>query len=236
MNKILTFLLALCCCTVFAARPKHQYVKIKTAQGECIILLYNSTPLHRDNFIKLVKKDFYNGTLFHRVIKGFMIQGGDPDSRNAAAGKQLGNGDTGYTVPAEFRDSLFHKKGVLAAARDDNPEKASSGCQFYIVQGKTFTDPQLDSLENKRLHFKLPQWQREIYKTQGGSPHLDRKYTVYGEVVKGIELVDTIAIMPVDANDRPQQDVKMTVTLLRRREARRLEKAFQKDNITISNY
>jgi len=236
MRKILTFLLAICCCTVFAARPKHQYVKIKTDQGECIILLYNSTPLHRDNFIKLVKKDFYNGSLFHRVIKRFMIQGGDPDSKNAAAGKELGNGDVGYTIPAEFRDSLFHKKGVLAAARDDNPEKASSGCQFYIVQGKTFNDAQLDSVETKRLHFKLPQWQRDIYKKQGGSPHLDRKYTVYGEVVKGIELVDTIALMPVDTNDRPLKDVKMTVSLLKTRAARRLEKAFQKDHITISNY
>jgi cyclophilin family peptidyl-prolyl cis-trans isomerase len=165
-----------------------------------------------------------------------MIQGGDPDSRNAAAGKELGNGDVGYTIPSEFRDSLFHKKGVLAAARDDNPQKASSGCQFYIVQGKTFTDPQLDSLETRRLHFKLPQWQREIYKTLGGSPHLDRKYTVYGEVVKGIELVDTIALKPTDANDRPLQDIRMTITLLKKREVRRLEKALNKDNITISNY
>jgi cyclophilin family peptidyl-prolyl cis-trans isomerase len=236
MTKIFTLLLAFCCCSVFAGRPKHQYVKIKTDQGECIILLYNNTPMHRDNFIKLVKTDFYNGTLFHRVIQRFMIQGGDPDSRNAAAGKELGNGDVGYTVPAELRDSLFHKKGVLAAARDDNPEKASSGCQFYIVQGKTFTDPQLDSLETRRLHFKLPLWQREIYKTLGGSPHLDRKYTVYGEVVKGIELVDTIALKPADANDRPLQDIRMTITLLKKREVRRLEKALIKDNITISNY
>jgi peptidyl-prolyl cis-trans isomerase B (cyclophilin B) len=228
--------MVLCFSTVFAARPKHQYVKIKTDQGECIILLYNSTPLHRDNFIRLVKGDFYNGTLFHRVIKRFMIQGGDPDSRNAVAGKELGNGDVGYTVPAEFRDSLFHKKGVLAAARDDNPEKVSSGCQFYIVQGKIFTDPQLDSIETKRLHFKIPQWQREVYKSQGGSPHLDRKYTVYGEVVKGVELVDSIALKPVDSNDRPLNDVKMTVTLLKKREARRLEKALKKDNIIISNY
>ncbi|MET1056396.1 MAG: peptidylprolyl isomerase [Pedobacter sp.] len=236
MKNLFTFLMVLCFSTVFAARPKHQYVKIKTDQGECIILLYNSTPLHRDNFIRLVKGDFYNGTLFHRVIKRFMIQGGDPDSRNAVAGKELGNGDVGYTVPAEFRDSLFHKKGVLAAARDDNPEKVSSGCQFYIVQGKIFTDPQLDSIETKRLHFKIPQWQREVYKSQGGSPHLDRKYTVYGEVVKGVELVDSIALKPVDSNDRPLNDVKMTVTLLKKREARRLEKALKKDNIIISNY
>jgi cyclophilin family peptidyl-prolyl cis-trans isomerase len=236
MNRTLTLLLLLCCFTVIAAKPKHRYVKVKTEQGECIILLYNTTPQHRDNFIKLVKSGFYNGTLFHRVIKNFMIQGGDPDSKNASAGKELGNGDVGYTIPAEFRDSLFHKKGVLAAARDDNPEKASSGCQFYIVQGKKLSDPQLDSLEIKRLHFKIPAWQRETYKNQGGSPHLDRKYTVYGEVVKGIELVDTVAIMPVDTNDRPLNDVKMRVSLLKKKEARKLEKAFRKDHILISNY
>jgi cyclophilin family peptidyl-prolyl cis-trans isomerase len=236
MNKMLTLLLLLHCSAVFASRPKHQYIKLKTEQGECIILLYNNTPQHRDNFIKLVKSGFYNGTLFHRIIKGFMIQGGDPESKNAMQGKELGNGDVGYTIPAEFRDSLFHKKGVLAAARDDNPEKASSGCQFYIVQGKTFTDSQLDSLEIKRLHFKIPQWQREVYKNLGGSPHLDKKYTVYGEVVKGIGLVDTIAVMPADANNRPLQDVKMTVSLLKRREARRLEKTFRKEHIQISNY
>jgi len=236
MNKLLIILLLLCCNTVFAARPKHQYVRLKTEQGECIILLYNNTPKHRDNFIKLVKDGFYDGTLFHRVISDFMIQGGDPDSKNAPAGKELGNGDVAYTIPAEFSDSLFHKKGVLAAARDDNPEKASSGCQFYIVQGKKFTDPQLDSLETRRLHFRIPQWEREVYKTLGGSPHLDKKYTVYGEVVKGIELVDTIAVMPADSNNRPLKDVKMTVSLLKRREARKLERAFRKEQIPVPNY
>ncbi|MNL37142.1 putative peptidyl-prolyl cis-trans isomerase [compost metagenome] len=117
---------------------------------------------------------------------------------------------------------------MLAAARDDNPEKASSGSQFYIVQGKTFTDAQLDDLENKRLKFKLPQWQREVYKTSGGSPHLDRKYTVYGEVVQGLELVDKIAALKTDGNNRPVEDVKMTITVLKRREARRLEKELAK--------
>jgi len=234
MKQTITFVLALCCTVVFAAKPKHQYVRVKTGQGECIIMLYNQTPRHRDNFIKLVKAHFYNGTLFHRVINSFMIQGGDPDSKNAAPGKELGNGDVGYTVPAEFRDSLFHKKGVLAAAREDNPDKASSGCQFYIVQGKTFTDPQLDSLEIKRLHFKLPVWQREVYKQLGGTPHLDRKYTVYGEVVQGLSLVDTIAVTPTDANDRPSTNIAMTVSLLKKREARKLEKALRKEHITTS--
>lgn len=229
MKTIFTVLLFLCFSAVFAAKPKHQYVKLKTEQGECIIMLYNNTPLHRANFIKLVKKGFYNGTLFHRVIKSFMIQGGDPDSKDAPAGKELGNGDVGYTIPAEFRDSLFHKKGALAAARDDNPEKASSGCQFYLVQGKKFTDPQLDSLEIKRLHFKLPEWQREVYKRIGGSPHLDKRYTVYGEVVRGLSLIDTVALVSTDKNDRPLADIKMTVTLLKKREARRLEKELKKE-------
>lgn len=229
MKTTFTVLLFLCFSAVFAAKPKHQYVKLKTEQGECIIMLYDNTPLHRDNFIKLVKKGFYNGTLFHRVIKSFMIQGGDPDSKGAPAGKELGNGDVGYMIPAEFRDSLFHKKGALAAARDDNPEKASSGCQFYLVQGKKFTDPQLDSLEIKRLHFKLPVWQREVYKRIGGSPHLDKRYTVYGEVVRGLSLIDTVALVSTDKNNRPLADIKMTVTLLKRREARRLEKELKKE-------
>ena len=234
MKQTITFVLALYCTVVFAAKPKHQYVRLKTEQGECIIMLYNQTPRHRDNFIKLVKADFYNGTLFHRVINSFMIQGGDPDSKNAVPGKELGDGDVGYTVPAEFRDSLFHKKGALAAAREDNPDKASSGCQFYIVQGKTFTDPQLDSLEIKRLHFKLPVWQRDVYKQLGGTPHLDRKYTVYGEVVQGLSLVDTIAVITTDSNDRPLTNIAMTVSLLKKREARKLEKALKKEHITTS--
>lgn len=187
-------------------------------------MLYNATPKHRDNFIKLAKEGFYNGTIFHRVIKAFMIQGGDPDSRNAQPDKELGNGDVGYTIPAELRDSLFHKKGVLGAARDDNPAMASSGCQFYIVQGKTFSPAQLDSMEIKRLHFKIPAAQRAIYQTIGGTPHLDRKYTVFGEVVQGIEMVDAIAVMPTGAGDRPKVDVKMTVTLLKRSAARKIEK------------
>jgi len=192
--------------------------------GECIIQLYNETPLHRDNFIKLIKTKVFDGTLFHRVIKDFMIQGGDPDSKNAKPGAEIGEGTVGYTVPAEFRDSLFHKKGVLGAARDDNAEKASSGSQFYIVQGKKFTDEQLDAVETNRLKFKLSPEHREVYKTIGGTPHLDRNYTVFGEVVRGLDLVDKVAVVPTDPKDRPLADVKMTVTVLKRREARRLEK------------
>ena len=224
MKNYLTIMLCLCFISAFSAKPKHKYVKIRTEQGDCFIKLYNETPQHRDNFIKLTEKGTYNGTLFHRVIKDFMIQGGDPDSKKAIKGALLGEGTVGYTVPAEFRDSLFHKKGVLAAARDNNPEKASSGSQFYLVQGKKFTDEQLDAVEKNRLKFKIPEWQREIYKSLGGSPHLDRNYTVYGEVVKGIELIDKIAEIETDSNNRPLADVKMTISVLKRREAKKLEK------------
>lgn len=221
---LLTLLFAISI-TAFAKGPKNQYVRIKTSYGECIIRLYNETPKHRDNFIKLAKQGFYNGTLFHRVIQNFMIQGGDPDSKKATSGQQLGNGDVGYTVPAEFRDSLFHKRGVLAAARDDNPTKASSGCQFYIVEGKRFTDGRLDTLEQTRLKGrKIPAWQREWYKSVGGVPHLDQNYTVYGEVVSGIDMVDRIAAVKKDANDRPTADVSMTVELLSKRDCKNLDK------------
>lgn len=228
MKNLLAIILSLCFFATFAAKPKNQYVKISTSKGEVIIKLYNETPLHRDNFIKLVKEGFYNGTIFHRVIKAFMIQGGDPDSKNAPADKMLGEGGLKYTVPAEFRDSLFHKKGVLAAARDNNPEKASSSSQFYLVQGKVYTDEQLNTLEKNRLQHKIPDYQRNVYKTIGGVPHLDRNYTVYGEVVKGLEMIDAIAALPTGKADRPIEDVKMTVTVLKKREARRLEKELKK--------
>jgi cyclophilin family peptidyl-prolyl cis-trans isomerase len=232
MKKILFLLLSICCINAFAAKPKYQYVKITTAKGECIIRLYNETPLHRNNFLKLAKDGFYNGTLFHRVIKAFMIQGGDPTSKNAAPEAMLGEGgDEKRTIPAEFRDSLFHKKGVLAAAREgdnSNPTKASSYSQFYIVQGKVFTDSSLNVLEEKRLKFKIPEWQRQVYKTIGGTPHLDRNYTVYGEVIKGIEMVDAIADEPTGKANRPLNDVKMTVTVLTKKEAKKLEKELAK--------
>ena len=234
MKKLLLFILFFSSLSVFAAKPKNQYVRVKTEYGECIIKLYNETPLHRDNFLKLAKKGYYNGTLFHRVIKAFMIQGGDPNSRNAKPDSLLGEGGPKYTIPAEFRDSLFHKKGVLAAAREGdlvNPAKASSGSQFYLVQGKIFTDEQLNTLEEKRLKFKIPEWQRQVYKTIGGVPHLDRNYTVYGEIVVGLELVDKIAAMETDKNDRPKQDVKMEITVLKKREARKLEKRLALGNI-----
>ncbi|WP_259068708.1 peptidylprolyl isomerase [Mucilaginibacter sp. X4EP1] len=229
MKKLFTTLLlaVFILTTAFAGSPKNQYVRIKTSYGSCIIRLYNETPKHRDNFIKLVKQGFYNGTLFHRVIQNFMIQGGDPDSKNpekAKPGVELGNGDVGYTIPAEFRDSLFHKRGVLAAARDDNPTKASSGCQFYIVEGKRFTDGKMDTLEQTRLKgHKIPAWERDFYKSIGGAPHLDQNYTVYGEVVYGIDMVDRIAAVKKDKNDRPLEDVPMTVELLSKKECKQLD-------------
>jgi cyclophilin family peptidyl-prolyl cis-trans isomerase len=226
MKRLFTLAFLLFTVTAFAKPPKNQYVKISTSYGDVIIRLYNETPKHRDNFVKLAKKGFYNGTLFHRVIQNFMIQGGDPDSRDTAknkAGAELGNGDVGYTIPSEFYENLFHKRGALAAARDDNPERASSGCQFYIVEGKRYTDEELDKVET-RLKRKVPLSQRQVYKTVGGAPFLDQGYTVYGEVVTGVDMVDLVAAVKKDEHDRPEKDVPMTVSLLKKRECRRMDK------------
>jgi cyclophilin family peptidyl-prolyl cis-trans isomerase len=235
MKKLFTLTLLLAAFSAaFAGAPKNQYVRIKTSYGECIIRLYNETPQHRDNFIKLAKQGFFNGTLFHRVIQNFMIQGGDPDSKDpkkATPGAELGNGDLGYTVPAEFKDSLFHKRGVLAAARDDNPKKASSSCQFYIVEGKRITDAKMDSLEQGRLKgYKIPEWQREWYRSVGGTPQLDHNYTVYGEVVSGIDIVDRIAAVKKDERDRPVADVPMTVELLSKKECKEMDELLRLAN------
>jgi len=227
MKKVFTLILLLIAVTAFS-KPKNYYVRIKTAYGTCIIRLYNETPRHRDNFIKLTKQGFYNGTLFHRVIQNFMIQGGDPNSKNAKPGEALGNGDLKYTIPAEFRDSLFHKRGVLAAARDNNPAMASSASQFYIVEGKRLTDEDLDKLIAGRLKGrKIPESEREYYRSVGGTPQLDQTYTVYGEVVFGLDMVDRIADVKKDKRDRPLNDVPMTVELLNRRECRRLDKILE---------
>ena len=197
-------------------KDRKRDVLMQTTMGDIVIRLSDSTPLHRDNFLKLVKVGFYDSLLFHRVIQNFMIQGGDPNSKRAPAGEPLGNGGPGYTIPAEFRPGLFHKKGVIAAARTGdnvNPQKASSGSQFYIVQGKVFTDGGLDSVETFRLSGrKIPVAQREVYKTIGGTPHLDQGYTVFGEVVKGLDVVDKIAAVQTSKaqdRDRPLQDVRI---------------------------
>ncbi len=197
-------------------KDRKRDVLLQTSYGDIVIRLSDSTPLHRDNFLKLVKTGYYDSLLFHRVIKNFMIQGGDPNSKNAPAGQPLGNGGPGYTIPAEFRPTLFHKKGVIAAAREGdnvNPKKASAGSQFYIVQGKIFTDAGLDSLETFRMKGrKIPADQREVYKTIGGTPHLDQNYSVFGEVVKGLDVVDKIAAVATSMGkdrDRPLEDVKI---------------------------
>lgn len=177
---------------------------IKTDMGSIKVKLYNETPGHRDNFLKLVSSGFYNGSIFHRVINQFMIQGG---------GAANGTEDAGYTIPAEFVATFFHKKGVLAAARmpdNLNPTKASSGSQFYIVQGRVFSDQELDALEIRKGR-KFTAQQREIYKTIGGTPHLDGDYTVFGEVIEGLDVIDKIAAVQTDPNNKPLKDIKMTI-------------------------
>jgi len=189
-------------CQAQKANEKETVVVIKTTMGTIKAKLYNDTPQHRDNFIKLVNEGWYNGSPFHRVINQFMIQGG----QNAD-----GRIDPGYKVPAEFKDNHFHKKGALAAARQPdqvNPQKASSGSQFYIVQGKVYDDRTLDMFES-RMGKVFSARQRQAYKTVGGTPHLDGDYTVFGEVVKGMDVVDKIAAQQKDAADRPLEDVKI---------------------------
>jgi cyclophilin family peptidyl-prolyl cis-trans isomerase len=204
---LLTFLFA---GTALAAKPpKNTFVEIKTSMGDMVVMLYNDTPLHKENFLKLVAENFYDSLIFHRVIKDFMIQGGDPASRNPVPGKQYGSGGPDYTVPAEFRDNLFHKKGVLSAARTGdnvNPEKRSSGSQFYIVQGKVYPDEELKKLEGQ-MRKTFSEEQKQAYRTLGGTPFLDGNYTVFGEVVKGLELVDVIAGTRTLPGDRPAEDV-----------------------------
>ncbi|MBP5548068.1 MAG: peptidylprolyl isomerase [Bacteroidales bacterium] len=197
---------------------KKYYVLIETSYGNMTAELYNETPKHRDNFIKLVKEGFYNDLLFHRVINNFMIQGGDPNSRNAAPGRMLGDGNLGYTVPAEFVKGLIHRKGALAAARmgdNVNPTKASSSCQFYIVQGNVWPLERLQMLA-QRMGKTLDQQQIDVYTTVGGTPHLDYDYTVFGQVIEGLDVIDTIAAVKCGPGDRPVEDVKMKISLIER--------------------
>ena len=202
-----------------ACNKKEDHVVLETTMGTIELKLYDATPLHRDNFRNLVREGAYDSLLFHRVIKDFMIQGGDPDSKNAAPGSLLGDGDKPYTVPAEFRldEGIFHRRGVLAAARegdDVNPEQRSSAMQFYIVWGRVFDEAGLDQIQ-ERLdrrtggRVKLTPEMREVYKTTGGTPHLDGQYTVFGEVVSGLDVVDAIQQVATDDNDRPLEDVRI---------------------------
>ena len=256
-------------CSTAEKSTDQPVVLIKTEYGDIKVKLYEKTPEHRKNFLKLIHDDFYDGLLFHRIIQNFMIQGGDPESKNAESGEKLGGGSLDYTLPAEFVPEYYHKRGALAAARrggPSNPEKRSSASQFYIVQGKVFTPGQLDTLEmakNSRLQkemtarifeenreeleqfrtnndregftlrvaeikekadslmnvngtkFEFTEKQRETYTTIGGYPSLDGDYTVFGEVVEGMEVVDKIAAVETDGNDRPVEDVEMEVELVK---------------------
>jgi len=250
-----------------AEAEKRTQIEMQTTQGTLLIELYNETPKHRDNFVKLAEEGAFDSLLFHRVISDFMIQGGDPDSKYASSDDTLGNGDRDFKVDAEFSPKLFHKKGALGAARDGNIERASSAMQFYFVQGMVFNDSLLKRAEqringwsavnearkdtaNKELSdgmekameigdmnlyqqynnslknigmakkgfkaYQIPEEHLEVYKTIGGSPHLDQNYTVFGEVVEGIEVIDIIAALPTGAFDRPVEDVRViTVRVLK---------------------
>jgi peptidyl-prolyl cis-trans isomerase B (cyclophilin B) len=202
--------------TVGQNRKKKDYlVSLNTPYGTMRLVLYDQTPKHKENFIKLVNQKFYDSLLFHRIIPLFMIQGGDPKSRKAQADEPMGGGDIGYKIPAEFVPTLFHKKGALAAARDNNPEKASSGCQFYVVQGRVWSDEELQKqitrIQTRKGHVPTDE-QKQVYKTVGGAPHLDGNYTVFGEVIDGLAVVDSIAKQPRNELDRPKQDIRMTMT------------------------
>jgi len=214
MKKLCMLLLAslLVISTCAKKNVLEPVIKFKTTEGTIKVRLYAETPKHRDNFVKLVEAGFYEGVLFHRVIADFMIQAGDPDSKNANLKASLGSGDVGYSIPAEFvYPKYYHKKGALAAARegdDTNPEKASSGCQFYIVKGKVFTNAELNALEQKRS-IKFTYEQRNDYTTIGGTPHLDGNYTVFGEVIEGLEIVTNITRVKTGELDRPLENVRI---------------------------
>lgn len=274
MQKLLLFILSVSflfgiSCSQPVQKADSPVVLISTDLGDIKVRLYNETPLHRDNFLKLAGEGYFDGVLFHRVINHFMIQGGDPNSKGAAPGIQLGNGGPAYTIPAEFVPGLYHKKGALAAARQGdqtNPQKASSGSQFYIVQGRTWRSGELDTIElkmnatirqnvlrnvfspfqeelnkyrqenneaafNKRVtelqlradslyeitpKFKYTEDQRTTYMTIGGYPFLDGSYTVFGEVLEGLDILDKIASVKTDPLDRPVQDIKMNMKILKK--------------------
>jgi len=194
--------------------PDRCLVLIETPLGNMVAEIFDSTPLHQDNFVKLVEQQFYDSLLFHRVIAGFMLQGGDPESRGAAAKKMLGSGGPGYTIKAEFVDSLAHVKGALAAARTNNPQKRSSGSQFYIVQGRDVSDQELTKKEGQE-DFRYPSHVRDAYGKSGGTPFLDQAYTVFGRVIEGLDIIDTIAGVSTNSSNRPKEDVWMIIRLIR---------------------
>ncbi|GGJ89944.1 peptidylprolyl isomerase [Parabacteroides faecis] len=194
------------------AQEVETLVLIDTDMGKIKVKLFNDTPQHRDNFIKNVKEHRYDGLLFHRVIKQFMVQGGDINSKDAPIEQHLGDGDPGYTIPAEIvYPKYFHKRGMLCAARtsdDENPERASSGTQFYIVTGKFYTEMELDKMEKAENRTFTPE-ERQAYMLEGGAPHLDNKYTVFGEVIKGMKVVDKIQFVETNEDNRPLKNIKI---------------------------
>jgi cyclophilin family peptidyl-prolyl cis-trans isomerase len=194
------------------ASKKDFLVTIKTNQGTMHAVLFDETPKHKANFIKLAQEKFYDGLLFHRIIEDFMIQGGDPNSKNATADTPLGNGDNGYKIPAEFSPKLFHQKGALAAARDNNPAKESSGCQFYIVEGRKWSKFDLEK-QVARAARKPTAEQRKVYETIGGTPHLDGAYSVFGLVIDGLPTIDKIAMEPRNEKDRPDKNIDMKISV-----------------------
>ena len=214
MKKILLTLLAsVITLSSFAQKNK---VKIETEYDDIVLMLYDNTPKNTDNMVKLAKKHYYDSTLFHRCIPNFVIQGGDPVSKQAKPGIALGEGDLGYTVPAEINDSDYHKRGAVGVARDNTPDKSGSACQFYLVVGKKYTDDELDKI-TKKTGRSFSSSQREVYKTIGGTPHLDGNYTVFGEVIEGMDVVDKIAAEKRDSRDRPVKDIRMIKVRLKKK-------------------
>lgn len=210
MTKNLFGLLLIAALLLPACQKKETIIRISTSMGDITVRLYDETPRHRDNFLKLVEEGFFDSTLFHRVIPDFMIQGGDPNSKQAPPGTMLGGGGPGYTIPAEIR--FPHVRGALAAARmpdQVNPQRESSGSQFFLVTGTPQTDESLNQWEQRLGTKYSPEW-RALYKAKGGTPQLDNQYTVFGEVVAGLDVLDRIAAVPRDANDRPLDDLRMT--------------------------
>ncbi len=218
MKQILTLILCAVMATpIFAQKNK---VKIETEYGDIIVMLYDNTPKNTENMLTQAKAHTYDSTLFHRVIPKFMIQGGDPESKHATPGQMLGNGGLKFTIPAEINDTNFHKKGALGVARDNNPDKAGSASQFYLVVGKVCTDDELNNIE-KRTGRKFSAAQREVYKTIGGTPHLDGNYTVFGEVVEGQDIVDKISLEARDPQDRPNKDIRINkLSILKKKRKR----------------
>ncbi|MGK0389200.1 MAG: cyclophilin family peptidyl-prolyl cis-trans isomerase [Maribacter sp.] len=199
---------------VFVPAPEECLIELSTDYGNMIIKLYDDTPKHRDNFVKLVEEGYYDDLLFHRVMKGFMIQGGDPDSKNAKKGEALGMGGPSYTIPAEFNDTLVHIKGALAAARNNNPQKKSSGSQFYIVDGNKIDAKTLDRMASRQGK-RYSTEQRELYQNLGGTPQLDGEYTVFGMVIEGLDVIDKIAKVGTDGKNRPNEDVKIKMRVIK---------------------